>query len=126
MILVQRVIMAARRFLLRATSAVRENFFHMVACHSGLAHECKGPAGVLKYHLTKFGWQMDKLGYLAINGFVKFAFLEVGLSTLMRLCQQQWQEQILDHTDRKALKGFHLSVGFQPYRFCVSSLRHNR
>ena len=105
MILVQRVIMAARRFLLRATSAVRENFFHMVACHSGLAHECKGPAGVLKYHLTKFGWQMDKLGYLAINGFVKFAFLEVGLSTLMRLCQQQWQEQILDHTDRKALKG---------------------
>ena len=32
--------------------------------------DCKGPAGVFKYHLTKFGWQLAKNGNLEVNAFV--------------------------------------------------------
>ena len=90
---------------LRATVTERARFFRMVARHSGQAHECKGPAGVLKYHLCKFGWQSGAQGQLEINAFVTFPFLDIGQSTLLRLCQTQWQEQIMSHTDRRALKG---------------------
>lgn len=105
LVLMQRVILSARRFLLRAKAIEKERFFNMVACHNGAAHECKGPAGVLKYHLCKFGWQLCRKGILAINGFVQLPFLEIGINTLLRLCQMQWQDQIMTFTDRKALRG---------------------
>jgi hypothetical protein len=105
LVLFQRILLAARRFLLRATEEERDRFFCMVACHRGVAMDCKGPAGVFKYHLTKFGWQLAKNGNLEVNAFVTFPFLTIGYSTLLRLAQWQWQEKILDFTDRKALKG---------------------
>ena len=105
LVLMQRILLAARRFLYRASEAERNRFFRLVARHSGQAHECKGPAGVLKYHLCKFGWQLGTQGQLEINAFVTFPFLDIGQSTLLRLCQMQWQEQIMSHTDRRALKG---------------------
>lgn len=104
-VLQQRVITAARRFLLRATATQRTRFFMMVSKHSGAAHECKGPAGVLKYHLCKLEWQLGKQGQLSINGFVSFPFLDMGLPTLLKLCNLQWQEHIMTLTDRKGLKG---------------------
>ena len=105
LVLMQRIILAARRFLIRANATEKGRFFKLVARHSGLAHECKGPAGVLKYHLCKFGWQLNPMGQLSINAFVQLPFLEVGVSTILRLCQLQWQEQVLQHTDRRALQG---------------------
>ena len=105
LVIMQRILMAARRFLTRANDAEKSRFFRLVATHSGLSHECKGPAGVLKYHLGKFGWQLGAQGQLVINAFIQVPFLEVGQSTLLKLCQMQWQEQILTHTDRKALRG---------------------
>jgi len=104
-ILMQRVLMSARRFLFRASAAEKERFFQLVAKHTGNPQDCKGPAGVLKYHLCKFGWQMSAQGILMVNAFVQFPFLNIGQSTLLRLCQMQWQEQIMCHTDRRALKG---------------------
>jgi hypothetical protein len=104
-VLMQRTLMAARRFLYRATTAEQARFFHLVSRHTGLSYECKGPAGVLKYRLDKFGWQLTSQGNLVINAFVQFPFLDIGQSTLLRLCQMQWQEQIMQYTDRRALRG---------------------
>ena len=48
---------------------------------------------------------MSAQGILMVNAFVQFPFLNIGQSTLLRLCQMQWQERIMCHTDRRALKG---------------------
>ena len=104
-VLMQRTLMAARRFLYRATPEEQIRFFQLVSRHTGLSYDCKGPAGVLKYRLDKFGWQLNPQGLLIVSAFVQVPILDIGQSTLLRLCQMQWQEQIMQHTDRKALRG---------------------
>ena len=105
LVLVQRVLLAARRFLHRVSTVEQNRFFRLVATHNGAANACKWPAKVLKYHLFKFGWQLGASGHLCINGFVWTHFFVIAQSTLLRLCQGQWQEQVVTYTDRKTLKG---------------------
>ena len=105
LVLIQRVLLAARRYLLRSDEATRDRFFRMVATHKGLAHECRGPAGCLRFYLDRFGWSLNPQGILQISAFIQCPFLHLGQSSMLKLSEWQWQAQVLEHADRKDWKG---------------------
>eukprot|EP00438_Fugacium_kawagutii_P013630 Skav226741 [mRNA] locus=scaffold5056:48468:52856:- [translate_table: standard] len=106
--ILRHVLAAIRRFLVRQTPAVREQFFFRVAQHSGEHHQCKGPAGTLKYYLGKLDWGFDPQGFILVNGFIKLHLLDSSRRHLYRWIQQTWDSTVFsEHTTRKGLQ--HLS-----------------
>ena len=99
-------IQAARRYLAKATVADQQLFFRMLACHTGLAVQCRGPVGVLKHYLLRLGWSVDRLGFVHVTGFIKLHLLETSLGSWHKWGNFVFQQQLfLYYVDRKALRG---------------------
>lgn len=85
----------AHRFLYRCTAGEAQNFLKLAAKHSGLAHQCKGPAGCLKFYLGRLGWQIDKKGNITVAAFRTYPLLTTSRHKWKRLLLEAWQEDLL-------------------------------
>ena len=90
-----RVIAAARRFLFRSDEQVRSSFLSRLACHTGIHHDCRGPVGVLKYYLLKFGWQVTRTGQLLVTAFVQLHLLTSSLRSIQDWLTWTWQQDVI-------------------------------
>ena len=81
LVLTQNAIDMAHRFLHRCTPKDAQLFLRIASQHSGISYECKGPAGCLKFYLSRMGWVIDKLGNIQVT-----AFLRLNLFTTSRQC----------------------------------------
>ena len=93
--LTTRAIAAARRFLLRSDEAIQSSFLNRLACHSGIFHDCRGPIGVLKYYLLKFGWEVTRTGSLLVSAFVQLDLLTTSLGTIQQWLTWTWQQDVV-------------------------------
>ena len=97
---------AVRRHLSRALPSEVTAFCHMLSQHSGKWVDSHGPAGSLKYYLSKLGWTVDSTGCLTVNGFVRLSLLTTGLPTLRMWVQRTWQDELLSRfCGRTELRG---------------------
>ena len=97
---------AARRHLIRASQAEVDAFCHMLSRHSGRWMDCHGPAGSLKYYLSKLGWTVNGQGHIQVNGFVTLNLLTTGLPSLRMWIHRTWQEELLPRfCNRAELRG---------------------
>jgi len=105
--LVLRVLMAIKRMMIRATDTERKTFFRMAATHSGLSYQCRGPAGVLSFYLSKLGWKIDANGCLHVHAFGWLPLLQTGRKLLIRWLRYAWDTDLLMHAcDRKGVPRF--------------------
>ena len=99
-------IQAARRYLVTATVANQQLFYRMLACHSGIATQCRGPVGCLKHYIQRLGWSVDRQGFIHVTGFVKLHLLSTSSGAWKKWGNFVFQQHVLlYYVDRKALRG---------------------
>lgn len=102
LVLYTHVTLAARRFSTRSDAAARAGFCKLVSRHSGLSHQCRGPAGTLRYYLDKMGWGCDKFGNLDCSTFIAWRLWNTCQVTLKLWLRRMWDQQF---SERRALRG---------------------
>eukprot|EP00438_Fugacium_kawagutii_P005211 Skav208600 [mRNA] locus=scaffold598:192186:198849:+ [translate_table: standard] len=103
---IREAILAAQRFLNRATDDQRRQFLTLVCNHSGVSNRCRGPAGVLRHYLNRIDWQMDTEGFLHVTAFRKVQLQHLGSKQLTRFLEVAWSQDLLTlHSTRHAWKG---------------------
>ena len=106
LVLTQNAIDMAHRFLHRCTPKDAQLFLRIASQHSGISYECKGPAGCLKFYLSRMGWVIDKLGNIQVTAFLRLNLFTTSRQCWRRLLQKEWETQLLPRfSDRTALKG---------------------
>eukprot|EP00435_Cladocopium_sp_Y103_P002124 s820_g1.t1 len=92
---------SAMHWLSLQSRQVCQQFFQVAASFTGCTRNTKGPATTLKHYVTQFAWNIDKLGYIWIDGVVKVHLLRDGFPRLKWFLDRAWHQQlILMHTAR--------------------------
>ena len=95
---------AARRFLLRQTEAVVNQFLSIAARYFPRANTSKGPATTLKAYISRLGWTIDQSGQLTVTAFIRIHLLWSPWQTIVKFAERSWQDRLLTmHSHRASL-----------------------
>eukprot|EP00438_Fugacium_kawagutii_P036292 Skav217413 [mRNA] locus=scaffold2674:357934:368154:+ [translate_table: standard] len=103
---IKAAILAAKRYLLKATPDDEHRFLRLVTQHTGVTTQCRGPAGALRHYLNRLDWQLDSQGNLQVGTFQWVPLKMLSSRRLTSLLQEAWCADLFClHTSRKAWKG---------------------
>ena len=90
LILITQSLLMAHRYLNRCKPAEADQFLQIAAQHSAQSHQCRGPAGTLRYYLARLGWDIDGKGFISFAAFRSHHFPSTSKKFWKKMLQQAW------------------------------------
>ena len=115
-------IRALKHFVMCSSLEDTRRAFHLLAQHSGVAKQCRGPLGTLKHYCHRMGWSILPDGLIAVTGFITLSIRETGMSDFRLWILKAWQTDLATfHSQRKSWKNLP-PIDLQSTKSIIASL----
>eukprot|EP00435_Cladocopium_sp_Y103_P054135 s857_g17.t1 len=83
----------------------------MTSRHSGLAYQCRGPAGCFAFYMSKLGWKFTSACAVQVDPYVTLPLLTTADTTFKHWAMDAWSCDVLQlHSDRKHMRMLRINV----------------